>query len=312
MPGREAAAQNRSSGGPVRGGGWQRRARRSVPYRGPARPAEPRTAGAPAPHRRRTMTLPSFTRQPRPRRSSISPHAPLCPRPTRSPRRVARRRAERLNRVTGTIRPDPGSGRSRPPAASGSRPPWPLAVVQPAAPPCCRDLQNDRGAAPADHRQTPAGPLRPAGRADQRHRGGRRRGGVHPSIEGEAGIGTTSLLEEALGTAGRSAWRCQGDADELERRRPFGAIIDAWGSTGRLSTPGGPRSRILEEVPSPIGRGAASGRRSGRVPGGEAVLTLAYEPSTQRRWSSSSMTPMGRSSTRWSCTASAGLPAAFP
>jgi predicted ATPase len=91
--------------------------------------------------------------------------------------------------------------------------------------------QNDRGAVTADHRQ--------------RHLLGRSSeldeltsvleavvGGVGCTllVEGEAGIGKTCLLEEALGTAGRLGLQVlQGTAEELERRRPFGAIIECLG-----------------------------------------------------------------------------------
>jgi DNA-binding CsgD family transcriptional regulator len=49
-------------------------------------------------------------------------------------------------------------------------------------------------------------------------------------IEGEAGIGKTRLLDEALRAArGRSMQVAAGRAEELERTRPFGLVADAFG-----------------------------------------------------------------------------------
>ena len=49
-------------------------------------------------------------------------------------------------------------------------------------------------------------------------------------VEGEAGIGKTSVLQEALSRAGAMGFRCHsGAAAELERHRPFGAIAQALG-----------------------------------------------------------------------------------
>ena len=49
-------------------------------------------------------------------------------------------------------------------------------------------------------------------------------------VEGEAGIGKTRLLEEALGATERLGLQVyRAAAEELERRRPFGAIVDCLG-----------------------------------------------------------------------------------
>src|SRR2546427_10323737 len=49
-------------------------------------------------------------------------------------------------------------------------------------------------------------------------------------LEGEAGIGKTFLLEEALEEAEALGFRCLvGSAEELERHRPFGAISESLG-----------------------------------------------------------------------------------
>jgi predicted ATPase len=49
-------------------------------------------------------------------------------------------------------------------------------------------------------------------------------------IEGEAGIGKSRLLEQALESArGRGMQVCAGRAEELQRMRPFGIVADAFG-----------------------------------------------------------------------------------
>ncbi len=63
------------------------------------------------------------------------------------------------------------------------------------------------------------------------------------TLEGEAGIGKTFLLEEALGRAEALGFRCfVGGAEELERHRPFGAASEALGigRRGRLDDHPGP------------------------------------------------------------------------
>jgi predicted ATPase len=60
-------------------------------------------------------------------------------------------------------------------------------------------------------------------------------------VEGEAGIGKTSLVDEALDTTRRLGLQVyRATAEELERRRPFGAT--AWALTGVPGIPGGRRS----------------------------------------------------------------------
>jgi DNA-binding CsgD family transcriptional regulator len=102
-------------------------------------------------------------------------------------------------------------------------------------------------------------------------------------IEGEAGIGKTSLLEAALGAAGRLGLQvCQASADELERRRPFGAILDCLGidrdatDAKRLEI-----VRILEEVRSPTDWEPLAGAAQGEFRVVEAVLTLVEELSVE-------------------------------
>jgi DNA-binding CsgD family transcriptional regulator len=69
-------------------------------------------------------------------------------------------------------------------------------------------------------------------------------------IEGEAGIGKTSLLRTALARAGAMGFRCfVGRAEELERHRPFGAVaellgIGRWGLRPPV-TDGGEDDRAL-------------------------------------------------------------------
>ena len=72
-------------------------------------------------------------------------------------------------------------------------------------------------------------------------------------VEGEAGIGKTSLLEEALGTVGRLGLQVlRATAEELERRRPFGVIIDCLGiDRTAADVRRAEIGRILEDVRSP-------------------------------------------------------------
>src|SRR5215211_2326335 len=74
-------------------------------------------------------------------------------------------------------------------------------------------------------------------------------------IEGEAGIGKTSLVEEALREAGRLGLQVFGaTAEELERRRPFGAIVDCPGIDRTATDPRRAEvARVFEEVRSPTG-----------------------------------------------------------
>jgi len=62
-------------------------------------------------------------------------------------------------------------------------------------------------------------------------------------VEGEAGIGKTRLLAEALEQArARSLSVAAGRAEELERTRPFGLLADALGVCGRRRTRAAPPS----------------------------------------------------------------------
>src|SRR5262249_12939116 len=75
--------------------------------------------------------------------------------------------------------------------------------------------------------------------------------GVLAFIEGEAGIGKTFLLEEALTRAETMGFRCfTGAAEELECHRPFGAIAESLGIGRRGHLPGvalpGEEKRRLE------------------------------------------------------------------
>jgi predicted ATPase len=95
-------------------------------------------------------------------------------------------------------------------------------------------------------RETETGILREA--LDRVARGGQ----AIVLVEGEAGIGKTRLLEEALAdAAGRGMQVAAGRADELELARPFGLLAGAFGCVpgsadprraaiaGLLSAPGG-------------------------------------------------------------------------
>lgn len=62
-------------------------------------------------------------------------------------------------------------------------------------------------------------------------------------IEGEAGIGKTRLLQDALATAcGRGIPVLAGSGRELERTRPFGVIAEALGCRRSSPTGAAPRS----------------------------------------------------------------------
>ena len=65
-------------------------------------------------------------------------------------------------------------------------------------------------------------------------------------IEGEAGIGKTRLLDEALRAAhGRSMQVAPGRAEELERTRPFGLVADGFGCVRNSPDP---RRRAIAEM----------------------------------------------------------------
>ena len=90
-------------------------------------------------------------------------------------------------------------------------------------------------------------------------------GGQIVTLEGEAGIGKTSLLQELLDRAARQGFRAfAGGADELERHRPFGAISECLGlgrrgqpANGLLSGEEERRARIAQLLSgAPAGAGA--------------------------------------------------------
>ena len=86
------------------------------------------------------------------------------------------------------------------------------------------------------------------------------------TLEGEAGIGKTFLLEEALSKARSLGFRCfAGAAEELERHRPFGAISEALGigRRGRIDEvplPGDDKGRavVAQLLAEPAGSGATT------------------------------------------------------
>jgi len=86
------------------------------------------------------------------------------------------------------------------------------------------------------------------------------------TLEGEAGIGKTFLLEEALSKARSLGFRCfAGAAEELERHRPFGAISEALGigRRGRIDEvplPGDDKRRaaVAQLLAEPAGSGASN------------------------------------------------------
>jgi hypothetical protein len=87
-------------------------------------------------------------------------------------------------------------------------------------------------------RETETGVLRDA--LDRAASGGRR----IVLIEGEAGIGKTRLLEEALADAAASGMQvAAGRAEELEQARPFGLLAGAFGCVPGSGDRGGPRSQ---------------------------------------------------------------------
>jgi predicted ATPase len=65
-------------------------------------------------------------------------------------------------------------------------------------------------------------------------------------VEGEAGVGKTRLLGEALDVASERGFQVvSGRARELERSRPFGVLADALACTG---TSPDPRRRAIAEL----------------------------------------------------------------
>ena len=86
------------------------------------------------------------------------------------------------------------------------------------------------------------------------------------TLEGEAGIGKTFLLDEALSKARSLDFRCfAGAAEELERHRPFGAISEALGIGRRGRSDEAPlpgddkrRAAVAQLLAEPAGSGAST------------------------------------------------------
>jgi DNA-binding CsgD family transcriptional regulator len=103
-------------------------------------------------------------------------------------------------------------------------------------------------------------------------------------VEGEAGIGKTSLLDAALGMAGRLGLQVvRATAEELERRRPFGAIIDCLGIDRTATDPRRAEvARVFAEVRSPTGWQPLVAAAQDEFRAVEAILALVEELSAER------------------------------
>jgi AAA ATPase domain len=103
-------------------------------------------------------------------------------------------------------------------------------------------------------------------------------------VEGEAGFGKTSLVEAALAVAGRLGLQVfRATAEELERRRPFGTIVDCLGIDRAAPDPRRAEvARVFEEVRSPTGWQPLVAAAQGEFRAVEAILTLVEELSAQR------------------------------
>ena len=103
-------------------------------------------------------------------------------------------------------------------------------------------------------------------------------------VEGEAGIGKTSLVEAALAVAERLGLQVfQAAAEELERRRPFGAVVDGLGIDRAATDPRRAQvARVFEEVRSPTGWPPLVAAAQDEFRAVEAILTLVEELSAQR------------------------------
>ena len=113
-------------------------------------------------------------------------------------------------------------------------------------------------------RETETGVLREA--LDQVARGGQ----AIVLVEGEAGIGKTRLLEQALAdAAARGMQVAAGRAEELERARPFGLLAGAFGCVPGCADP--QRAAIAGLLSAP--RGSS----------GEALVTVTSDPGLQFR-----------------------------
>jgi DNA-binding CsgD family transcriptional regulator len=102
-------------------------------------------------------------------------------------------------------------------------------------------------------------------------------------VEGEAGIGKTSLVEAALGATQRLGLQVyRATAEELERRRPFGAIVDCLGIARDAADPRRVEiARLLHEAPPPADWDPLVAAPPGEFRVAEAIVALVEELSTR-------------------------------